>query len=47
VRPIAPVIPPKANRKMARQCDSALDAERNLVERFFYALKQFPSIATR
>jgi transposase len=47
VRPIAPVIPPKANRRVSRRCDFALYAERNLVERFFNALKQFRAIATR
>jgi transposase len=47
VRRIAPVIPPKANRRVGRPCDFALYAERNLVERFFNALKQFRSIATR
>lgn len=47
VRRIAPVIPPKANRRLSRPCDFALYAERNLVERFFNALKQFRAIATR
>ena len=47
VRRIEPVIPPKANRKSARPCDFSLYAERNLVERFFNALKQFRAIATR
>lgn len=47
VRRIAPVIPPKANRRVSRPCDFALYAERNLVERFFNALKQFRAIATR
>jgi transposase len=47
VRPIAPVIPPKANRRVSRPCNFALYAERNLVERFFNALKQFRAIATR
>lgn len=47
VRRIEPVIPPKANRKVNRACDFALYAERNLVERFFNALKQFRAIATR
>ena len=32
VRAIKPVIPPKANRKVKRDCDFALYAERNLVE---------------
>lgn len=47
VRRIAPVIPPKANRRLSRPCDFALYAERNLVERFFNTLKQFRAIATR
>ena len=46
-RQIAPVIPPKANRKIARACDFALYCERNLVERFFNKLKHFRAIATR
>ena len=41
------VIPPKANRKVKRDCDFALYAERNLVERFFQFIKQFRGIATR
>ena len=47
VRRIEPVIPRKAHRKVSRQCDFALYAERNLIERFFNALKQFRGIATR
>ena len=47
LRRIVPVIPPKANRKIQRQCDFALYAERNLVERFFNFIKQFRAIATR
>jgi len=47
VRAIKPVIPPKANRKIKRDCDFALYAERNLVERFFQIIKQFRGIATR
>ena len=47
VRAIKPVIPPKANRKVKRDCDFALYAERNLVERFFQFIKQFRGIATR
>ncbi len=35
VRAIKPVIPPKSNRRVARDCDFALYAERNLIERFF------------
>ena len=46
-RDIAPVIPPKANRKTPRDCDFALYRERNLVERFFNKLKHFRAIATR
>jgi len=45
-RNIAPVIPPKANRKAPRSCDFALYCERNLIERFFNKLKHFRSIAT-
>jgi transposase len=41
------VIPPKANRKNPRETDFALYRERNLVERFFNALKQYRGIATR
>ena len=46
-RDIAPVIPPKANRKEPRDCDFALYCERNLIERFFNKLKHFRAIATR
>lgn len=46
-RQITPVIPPKANRIVQRQCDFALYRERNLVERFFNKLKHFRAIATR
>ena len=46
-RGITPVIPPKANRREARKTDFALYRERNLVERFFNALKQYRGIATR
>jgi len=46
-RGIAPVIPPKANRKSLRACDFALYCERNLIERFFNKLKHFRGIATR
>ena len=38
-RGITPAIPPKANRKDPRETDFALYCERNLVERFFNALK--------
>ena len=47
VRAIKPIIPPKSNRKKPRDCDFALYAERNLVERFFNNIKQFRGIATR
>ena len=46
-RAIKPVIPPKSNRKLTRDCDFALYAERNLIERFFQFIKQFRGIATR
>jgi transposase len=46
-REIAPVIPPKANRKTKRECDYALYRERNLIERFFNKIKHFRAIATR
>jgi transposase len=44
---IAPVIPPKSNRKTPPPCDFALYCERNLVERFFNKIKHFRAIATR
>jgi transposase len=46
-RAITPVIPPKANRKVKRDCDFALYRERNLVERFFNKIKHCRAIATR
>ena len=46
-REIEAVIPPKANRKVKRDCDYALYAERNLIERFYQYIKQFRGIATR
>ena len=46
-RAITPVIPPKSNRKITRECDFALYAERNLVESFFNSIKPFRAIATR
>jgi transposase len=46
-RAIKPVIPPKSNRKVKRDCDFALYRERNLVERFFNTIKHFRGIATR
>ena len=47
LRTIKPVIPPKSNRKIKRNCDFALYAERNLIERFFNTIKHFRGIATR
>ena len=47
VRAIKAVIPPKSNRKIKRDCDFALYAERNLVERFFNTIKHYRGIATR
>ena len=47
VRGIAVVIPPKSNRKIPRDCDNAIYAEHNQVERFFNHIKHFPGIATR
>jgi putative transposase len=47
VRAIKSVIPPKSNREVKRDCNFALYAERNLVERFFNAIKQYRDIATR
>jgi transposase len=44
---ITPVIPPKANRKIKRDCDFALYCERNLIERFVNKIKHFRAIATR
>jgi transposase len=46
-RAITPVIPPKANRKVQRDCDYVLYCERNLIERFFNKIKLFRAIATR
>jgi transposase len=46
-RVITAVIPPKANRKVKRDCDFALYCERNLVERFFNKIKHYRAIATR
>ena len=40
-------IPPKSNRKIKRDGDFALYAERNLVESFFNSIKHFRAIATR
>jgi len=41
------VIPPKANRRVARHYDKALYKERNLVERFINKIKHFRRVATR
>ena len=41
------MIPPKANRKVTRDCDFVLYCERNLVERFFNKIKHYRGIATR
>src|ERR1700731_4567315 len=38
---------PERFRKIKRDCDFALYAERNLVERFFNIIKHFRAIATR
>src|SRR5260221_11128772 len=46
-RAITPVIPPKANRKVKRDCDFALYRDRNLGERFFNKIKHYRAIATR
>jgi len=46
-RAINPVIPPKANRKVKRDCDFALYCERNLIERFFNKIKHYRAVATR
>ena len=46
-RAITPVIPPKANRKVKRDCDFALYRERNLAERFWNKIKHYRAIATR
>jgi transposase len=46
-RGITPMIPPKANRKVQRDCDYAPYRERNLIERFFNKIKHFRAIATR
>jgi len=43
----AVVIPPKANRKVARDYDRDLYKTRHLIENFFAKLKQFRAIATR
>ena len=47
LRAIKSVIPPQSNRKVKRDCDFALYAEPNLIERFFNIIKHFRGIATR
>ena len=44
---ITPVIPPKSNRKVARDYDKALYKARHLIENFFEKLKHCRAIATR
>jgi transposase len=46
-RAILPVIPPKADRKVKRECDFVLYCERNLIEGFFNKIKHYRAIATR
>ena len=46
-RAITPVIPPKENRKVKRDCDFALYRERNFAERFWSKIKHCRAIATR
>lgn len=41
------VIPPTATRKVARDYDTHLYKERNLIERMYGKLKQFRRVATR
>ena len=41
------MIPPKANRKNLRPCDTILHQARHLIENFFAKLKQHRAIATR
>jgi transposase len=47
LRTIKPVIPPKSNRKIKRDCNFALYAECNLVKRFLNTIKHLRGIATR
>ena len=42
-----PVIPPRSNRIMPRDCDKEIYRERNLVERLFQKLKECRRVATR
>ena len=44
---ITPVIPPKSNRKVARDYDKALYKAWHLIENFFEKLKHYRAIATR
>ena len=44
---IAPVIPPKANRKVPPTYNKRAYRDRNRIERMFNRLKQFRRIATR
>ena len=46
-RAIIPVIPPKANRKVTRDCDFVLYCERNLVERFFNKIRTATAASPR
>ena len=41
------VIPPKSNRRVAREYDAHLYKIRNLIERMYGKLKQFRRVATR
>ena len=43
----AAVIPPKSNRRIAREYDAHLYKIRNLIERMYGKLKQFRRVATR
>jgi transposase len=44
---MTPVIPPKSNRKIKRDCDEYIYKLRHLVENAFLHLKQWRGIATR
>ena len=46
-RGMAPVIPPKRNRKVAREYDRSLYQARHLVENGFGKLKEWRGVATR
>ena len=46
-RGMAPALPPKRNRKVAREYDRALYQERYLVENGFGMLKEWRGVATR